>query len=112
MPTTDVEASIFRKIGARIAELRQQEGWTQESLAERVERDPSYIARIETGQRHATIETLQRIAAALGVEVGELFPRPMVPNSLPPKLLRAVEGLAVEDVELLTAVARRMGRAG
>lgn len=104
--------SIFREIGSRIAELRTQEGWTQESLAERVGRDPSYVARIETGQRHATVETLQRIARALGVEVGELFPRALIPNALPPRLLQAVAGLAADDIELLISVARRLARRG
>jgi transcriptional regulator with XRE-family HTH domain len=79
-------------------------------LAERVGRDPSYVARIETGQRHATVETLQRIARALGVEVGELFPRALVPNALPPRLLQAVAGLAADDIELLTTMARRLAR--
>ena len=55
----------FRKalIGARLAA-----GLTQRQLAERMGTSQAAIARLESGTRLPTVDTLFRLAAALGVE--------------------------------------------
>ncbi len=55
----------FRKalIGARLAR-----GWTQKELAERMVTKQSAIARLERGTQIPTVDTLYRLAAALGVD--------------------------------------------
>ena len=60
-------------LGARIRELRKARGLTQEGLAERIEISPRYLSRLEVGQQSASLETLERVAEALQVEIGELF---------------------------------------
>jgi transcriptional regulator with XRE-family HTH domain len=107
MPSGD---DLYRHLGRRIAELRRARGWSQEALAERVDRNASYLARIESGARRATLDTLQAIAQELGEPIGALFPTPE-PTSLPSDLLAALRGLSLSDLQLLAGVARRFGAA-
>ena len=101
---------VYDHIGRRIAELRRARGLTQEQLAERVSRNVSYLARVEAGAKHATIDTLNAIAEALGEPLGALFPRPNL-GEVPPELVAAARGLSDEDVALLVRVATRFPRA-
>jgi transcriptional regulator with XRE-family HTH domain len=64
-----------RAFGDRIRELRRERGWTQERLAEEANMARSYLAELETARRAATIDTMHRLAVALGVQLRDLFPR-------------------------------------
>ena len=63
---------LLRALGARVRQLREGKGWTQESLADRAGLDRSYIAGIEAGLRNPSIKALARIAKGLGVAVAEV----------------------------------------
>jgi transcriptional regulator with XRE-family HTH domain len=58
---------------ARLAEVRQAHGFTQEQLAEATGVHRVTIARIETGEVSPKVETLKRLADALGVLVDDLI---------------------------------------
>jgi transcriptional regulator with XRE-family HTH domain len=60
-------------LGRRIRELRHGKSWSQERLAERADMDRSYIAGIEVGARNPSLKALEQLAAALSVQLGELF---------------------------------------
>jgi len=60
------------ELGARIRERRLELGLSQEGLADRTELHWSYLGQIERGQRNLTIHNVLRIAAALGLDAGEL----------------------------------------
>lgn len=62
------------KLGARIRELRILKGFSQEDFAAEVGLDRTYMGGIERGERNLAAINLIRIAKALKVEVGELFP--------------------------------------
>ncbi len=62
------------KLGKRIREFRQEKGLSQEDFAYEVGLDRTYIGGVERGERNIAALNLIRIAKALKVEVGELFP--------------------------------------
>ena len=62
------------KIGKRIRELRKAKGFSQEKFAFEVGLDRTYMGGIERGERNIAALNIVRIAKALKVEVGELFP--------------------------------------
>lgn len=62
------------KIGQRIRDLRAERGFSQESFAYEVGLDRTYMGGVERGERNIAAINLIRIAKALKVEVGELFP--------------------------------------
>jgi transcriptional regulator with XRE-family HTH domain len=62
------------KIGQKIRELRKSKGFSQESFADEVGLDRTYMGGIERGERNIAAINIIRIAKALKVEIGELFP--------------------------------------
>lgn len=62
------------KLGNKIRELRKSKGFSQESFADEVGLDRTYLGGIERGERNIATLNLIRIALALNIEVGELFP--------------------------------------
>lgn len=63
----------YKKIGKRIRNLRQQQGYTQEALAEEVDLSAPFISHIERASKKASLETISRIAASLSVTVDYLL---------------------------------------
>ena len=51
-------------LGRRIGEIRRRRGLSQMALAEQIEKAPTFISSIETGQRGMSIETFVSIANA------------------------------------------------
>lgn len=64
---------VASKLGARVRDLRQTKGLSQEEFADRVGIDRTYISGVERGVRNPTVQVLHRVARALGVSLSELF---------------------------------------
>jgi len=60
-------------LGARIKELRKAKGLSQEELSEKVGIDSKHLSRIEVGKSYSSLDTLGKIAQALGIEIKDLF---------------------------------------
>jgi transcriptional regulator with XRE-family HTH domain len=69
----NVLSKIVEMVGERIRLLRQQRGLSQERLAFNADMNTSFIGSIERGQKSPTIDSLEKIAAALDVTLEELF---------------------------------------
>jgi len=63
----------YQQVGKRIRLIRRQEGLTQAELAEKAGLSDNFIGLIERGVGHPTLETLEQIAKALNVKLGEFF---------------------------------------
>ncbi len=66
-------ANLKTKLGKRIKQLRKAKGYTQETLAEKLDIATSSLGYLETGKYYPAPENAENIAAALGVEVHDLF---------------------------------------
>ena len=64
----------LKRLGVRIRGLRLQKGLSQEALADVAGIGRSYQSGIERGVRNCSTLHLLRLAKALGVRVGDLFP--------------------------------------
>lgn len=60
-------------LGKRIQELRKSKKLTQEELAEMVGIGTPNISYFETGKFSPSVETLEKLAKALDVEIYELY---------------------------------------
>lgn len=57
----------------RIRQVREGQGLSQEKLAEIAELHRTYVSSVERGERNVTVDSLERLAEALGVDVREFF---------------------------------------
>lgn len=62
----------YKLIGANIKRLRRERGATQEYLAEAADISAVFVSQLENGKRVPSLETLCRIANALGAGLDEL----------------------------------------
>jgi transcriptional regulator with XRE-family HTH domain len=64
----------LKRLGTRIRGLRERQNLSQEALADLSKIGRSYMSGIERGVRNCSTLHLLRLARALGVRVGDLFP--------------------------------------
>jgi transcriptional regulator with XRE-family HTH domain len=98
-------ASIQTLLSARMKQLRATRDMSQEALAEKSGRSIEAISNIERGKASPTLETLQQLAAALGVKVVDLLSEQ---NSGPneeavTKLVAAARSLKAKDLAVAVA---------
>ncbi len=87
---------LLINLGARIRDIRKSQGLSQEVLAEKSDTTPHYIGQIERAQTNVSINTLQKIALALGVNINDFF------SFLPPaKILTKKDQLISEIISLV-----------
>ena len=55
--------------------IRKELGWSQERTAAEAGVDRVTLVHMETGKTSPTVDTLQKLATAMGVEVADFFPR-------------------------------------
>lgn len=73
VPTKKIPEKDYR-LARKIQKIRQEKGWTQERLAERVGVSTTFIGYIETGYRVPNLKMVYKIASALSVKVKDIFP--------------------------------------
>lgn len=64
---------ISKKLGLRIKELREKQGYTQLKLAEILNMEASNLSKIERGVQIPKEESLEKLAQAFNVNLLDLF---------------------------------------
>ncbi len=75
---------LLLRVFRRVQEVRQEAGWTQVQVAERLGVSPGYYRRLEGAWHNITIVTLGELAGVMKVDVSTFF--------VPPKTLKARTG--------------------
>ncbi len=83
-----------------IRRIRKERGLTQRGLADAAGVDQATISLVESGKRRPHLETLDSLADALGVGVGDFFPKAQAP--LPLEVTGDYQGWAAFVGELAT----------
>lgn len=65
--------ALVKRFGITVRQLRVSHGWTQDELAWRSGLDRSYVGEIERGGAVASIVTVEKLAAALELEMAGLL---------------------------------------
>lgn len=61
------------KCGKKIKQLREQQGWTQVVLAQKVDITPAMLCLIEKEKSTGSLEVLSNIAKVLDVKISDLL---------------------------------------
>ena len=70
VPSSD---GLRQRFADNLRDLRQSQGLTQEELAEEADLHRTYVGSVERGERNVTINSMFRLAEALGVPVWSLL---------------------------------------
>lgn len=105
------------EVGRQVKRLREERGWNQAKLAVVAGMAPSAVNQIENGKRAPSANSLSKLAAALEVEVPDLFPKGRAPLSLEwartasdAEFNQIIEAAAEEDTEQLNRLSGTLAR--
>jgi transcriptional regulator with XRE-family HTH domain len=68
-----VEGDLQRRLGHNLRTLRRAKELSQEAFADALGIHRTYMGGLERGERNVTLKTVERIAAALGVDPADLL---------------------------------------
>ena len=69
---------IREVLAANLRHYRREKAWSQEELAHRVGIDRTYVSALERCLYAASVDVLEKLAAAFGIEAAELIRPPSV----------------------------------
>ncbi|WP_339221086.1 helix-turn-helix transcriptional regulator [Paenibacillus sp. FSL H8-0332] len=105
-------------VGDRIRAIRKAKGLTQQQLAELSNLDDAYIGAVERGERNFSIDTLEKIVAALNIQPLELFQNMDDLNEVEAAQRGAIDEyavvvseLSVKQISTLNKIVREVRRA-
>lgn len=61
------------RFGERVRAEREKLGLSQEALAAKAGMHRTYIGMIERAEKNITLENIERLAKALGIQISKLF---------------------------------------
>nr|WP_029077511.1 helix-turn-helix transcriptional regulator [Bradyrhizobium sp. th.b2] len=70
-------AQVRRNLARNVRTLRHGRGWSQHDLADEAAIRQALVSAIEVGSANPTLESLDKLAAALGVDLANLFSAPV-----------------------------------
>jgi transcriptional regulator with XRE-family HTH domain len=73
MPSSAADVTNDVDVGERLRVIRSRRRQTLREVAERAGLSESFLSQVERGRASASIESLRRIADALGVAISDLF---------------------------------------
>lgn len=73
MPAVNTTHLARKAFAVNLRTNRQQQGLSQEALAELAKLHRTYIGSVERGERNISIDNMERLAAALNIQLTELL---------------------------------------
>ncbi len=92
--------SISNNIGSTIRDFRLQKGMSQGDIEKRTGLLRCYLSRVENGHTVPSLETLQKIAGALDLQLAQFFAEDTVSKEV------STLNLSEEEIRFLTQVQR------
>jgi len=66
-------SELIHNFGMAVRQLREQQGWSQEMLAEKADLNRSYLGEVERGKVIPSLATAAKLASALELSLSHLL---------------------------------------
>ena len=101
---------ILKVIGSRIQNARNDKGYTQEYVAEKIDKSVDILRSIENGRSVGSVETLLNLCNILGITLDYVFSDLLDKKGeiLDNKLYEDFQSLNLEQKELVNAMIEHM----
>jgi|TARA_B100001964_G_C14223552_1_gene596514 transcriptional regulator with XRE-family HTH domain len=91
-----------KELGSKIRTLRNTAGYTQERLGKKAGLSYKYIGELERGRVNVSLDSLEKITSALGVNLGNLFSKDKVSvQKVFVKEKDKLSGLSKKDIQVV-----------
>ena len=97
---------ITMAVGQRIRKFRRIRAISQEEVAFRADLNPAYFGQVERGEKCPTVDTLCKVAKALGVSPADLLREEVLPGDMTEHSRRVQELLAKVPADKMDQVIR------
>lgn len=96
----------YQKLGLKIKELRQKNGFTQDKLAEMVSCNTSHISNIENNHTKVSLNVLLAIANVLNTSIDYLLSEQYenLSLALDNEIMREISNCGIEDKERILRI--------
>jgi transcriptional regulator with XRE-family HTH domain len=74
-------SSARQRLATNLRSLRAQHKLSQEALADLVGLHRTYVGSVERSERNVSLDNVERLAAALGVDIAELLSENLIDRS-------------------------------
>ena len=103
---------ILEIIGSKIQEARKDKGYTQEYVAEKIDKSVDILRSIENGRSVGSVETLLNICNVLNITLDYIFADLLCRKNeiLDNKLYNDFQELSIKDKELINAMIEHIKR--
>ena len=101
---------ILKVIGTRIQKARKDKNYTQEYVAEEIDKSVDILRGIENGRCVGSVETLINICNVLGITLDYIFYDLLEQKDgiLNRELYKSFENLSLEDKEIVNTLIEKM----
>lgn len=105
---------ILDVIGTKIQQARKEKGYTQEYVAEKIEKSVDILRSIENGRSVGSVETLLNICNLLGITLDYVFSDLLDKKEeiLDNKLYKNFQGLNLKEKELINVMIEYINKNG
>lgn len=93
MSEPDIDCQLVIAFGLTVRHLREQVGWSQETLAGLADLNRSYVGELERGKAIPSLLTLKKLARALNLTLTSLMSH--AEHRLQHKLVQGIELTAI-----------------
>lgn len=69
--------SARERFAKNLRAARKAKGLSQEALGELADQHPTYVGSVERGERNISVDNMDRLARALGLDVVDLLRQPV-----------------------------------
>ena len=97
-------------LGKRIKELRKQNGFTQDYLAEKLNIEPRQLSKLETGRNYPSFETIMALLETFNITFEELtdFGHLKEDENIKSKMFEELDRLDSEKIRYLYKITRNV----
>lgn len=67
-----MNSKVVKRFAANMKRIREEKNMSQGDIFRATKIERAYISNLEAGRQNPTLETIEKIAKALGVEVSDL----------------------------------------
>jgi len=67
------QIELRKKLGARIRQLREKRGWSQETFAHETGFARSFTSGLELGKKDLRLSTIVKLSRVFGLSISQLF---------------------------------------